>query len=51
MSHRRTGQQQPEMIPDNKYQQSKNGCVLAGIIERYGLLVGNGPKQCEGLVT
>ena len=41
----------PEMIPGDKHHQSDNGRILAGIIERHGLIVGNSLKQCEGLIT
>ena len=41
----------PEIIPGDKHKQSENGRILAGIVERHGLLVGNSVKQCKGLVT
>ena len=42
----------PEMIPNDPHTQSPNGKVLAGIINRHGLIVGNGVgRKCEGLIT
>ena len=41
----------PDLIPGDKHKQSDNGRILAGIVERHGLLIGNALKQCEGLVT
>ena len=41
----------PELIPGDKHQQSENGRILAGIIERHGLILGNSIKQCKGLIT
>ena len=41
-----------EMIPNDPHNQSPNGKVLAGIINRHGLIVGNGVgRKCEGLIT
>ena len=41
----------PELIPGDMHSQSMNGKVLAAIIARHGLVVGNSMKQCVGLVT
>ena len=41
----------PTIIPGDKHQQSDNGRILAGIIERHGLIVGNALSKCEGLIT
>jgi hypothetical protein len=41
----------PEIIPGDKHKQSENGRVLAGIVERHGLLVGNSLEECKGLIT
>ena len=41
----------PDLIPGDKHPRSENGRILAGIIQRHGLLVGNGLPQCEGLIT
>ena len=41
----------PGLIPGDKHQQSDNGRILAGIIERHGILIGNALDKCEGLVT
>ena len=41
----------PAIIPGDKHQQSENGRVLAGIIHRHSLVIGNSMKQCEGLIT
>ena len=30
---------------------SQNGCLLAGIIERHSLIVGNGTSKCNGAIT
>ena len=39
------------MIPGDKHPQSDNGRILAGIIQRHGLLIGNALPQCEGVIT
>ena len=41
----------PALIPGDKHPQSDNGRILAGIIQRHGLLIGNALPQCEGLIT
>ena len=41
----------PDFIPGDKHQQSENGRLLADIIERHGLIIGNSLKKCTGLVT
>ena len=41
----------PEIVPGDKHKQSENGRILAGIVERHGLLVGNSLEQCKGLIT
>ena len=41
----------PDVIAGDMHKQSENGKVLAAIIERNGLLLGNNIKQCTGLVT
>ena len=41
----------PQMIPGDMHCQSENGKILAGIIERNGLVLGNSLDQCEGVVT
>ena len=41
----------PVLIPGDKHPQSENGRILAAIIERHGLVVGNAIPQCEGLIT
>ena len=41
----------PDFIPGDKHQQSENGRLLANIIERHGLIIGNSLKKCTGLVT
>ena len=39
------------MIPGDMHAQTENGKILAGIIERHGLVLGNSLEQCSGLVT
>ena len=39
------------LIPGDMHEQSVNGKVLADIIERHGLIIGNSSEKCEGLVT
>ena len=41
----------PELIPGDMHAQTMNGKVLAGIISRHSLVIGNSMKQCSGLVT
>ena len=41
----------PKLIPGDMHEQSENGRVLADIIERHGLIIGNAMEKCEGLVT
>ena len=41
----------PDLIPGDKHKQSDNGRILACIVERNSLLIGNAVKQCEGLVA
>ena len=41
----------PELIPGDMHSQSMNGKILAAIIARHGLVLGNSMKQCVGLVT
>ena len=38
-------------IPGDKYNQSENGKLLAGILERHNLVVGNSLDKCSGLIT
>ena len=38
----------PELIPGDTHAQSMNGKVLASIIDRHGLILGNSMKQCKG---
>ena len=41
----------PDYIPGDKHPQSDNGRLLAGVIERHSLLIGNAHERCEGLIT
>ena len=42
----------PEIIPQDPHNQSQNGAILAGIIERHGLVVGNSlSAKCVGSIT
>ena len=41
----------PELIPGDMHPQSDNGKILADIITRHGLIIGNSMNQCTGLVT
>ena len=41
----------PKLVPGDKHDQSENGRLLAGIIARHGLIIGNSLKSCEGLIT
>ena len=38
-------------IPGDKHIQSENGKILAGIIERHSLVIGNSVEKCKGLIT
>ena len=40
-----------DIIPGDKHCQSENGKLLAGIIARHGLVLGNNMEVCKGLVT
>ena len=40
-----------EYIPNDPHNISKNGEILADIVERNALIVANGPPQCEGVIT
>ena len=39
------------MIPGDLHNQTENGKILAGIILRHNLVIGNSLDQCKGLVT
>ena len=39
----------PDLIPGDLHEQSENGKVLADIIERHGLIIGNAMPKCKGL--
>ena len=41
----------PQMLPGDMHTQSENGKLLAGVIERHNLVLGNSIDQCKGLVT
>ena len=41
----------PSIISGDKHQQSENGKMLAGIIKRQKLVVGNNINQCKGVIT
>jgi hypothetical protein len=42
----------PEYIPNDPHVQTPNGRLLAGILERHGLIVANGlADKCTGLIT
>ena len=42
----------PQIIPSDPHPQSTNGKLLAGIIDRHGLIVANGlDEKCEGAIT
>ena len=38
-------------ISGDPHGQTPNGCLLAGIIERHNLIVGNGTTKCKGTIT
>ena len=41
----------PNIVPGDMHSQSENGKILADIIKRHNLIVGNGLPKCKGLVT
>ena len=41
----------PERIPNDKHNISRNGKILAAIIDRHALFVANGSQKCTGLIT
>ena len=41
----------PERIPNDKHPMSKNGKILASIIDRHVLFVVNSSNKCKGLIT
>ena len=41
----------PEHIPNDPHPMSANGKILSNIIKRNALIVANGTRQCEGLIT
>ena len=41
----------PKLVPGDMHEQSMNGKVLAAIIARHGLIIGNSMKKCKGTVT
>ena len=41
----------PTLVPGDMHGQSENGKILAGIIQRHGLIIGNTHEKCHGLVT
>ena len=41
----------PKFIPKDPHGITPNGLLLAGVIERHGLIVGNGAKECKGTIT
>ena len=41
----------PNFIPGDMHDQSENGKILANIIKRHDLIVGNSLTKCKGLVT
>ena len=41
----------PHIVPGDKHSQSENGKLLAGIIKRQKLVVGNSLAQCKGTIT
>ena len=38
-------------ISGDPHGQTPNGCLLAGIIKRHNLIVGNGTTKCKGTIT
>ena len=41
----------PKYIEQDPHVMSPNGALLSGIIERHGLIVGNGTNKCKGTIT
>ena len=41
----------PKYIPNDPHELSPNGSLLAAIIERQNLIVGNGSQKCRGTIT
>ena len=41
----------PDLIPNDPHQQTKNGLILAGIISRQNLIIGNSLDNTKGLIT
>ena len=41
----------PEFVPKDPHRMSKNGEILADIVERNALIVANGLEVCEGVIT
>ena len=42
----------PGVIPNDPHEQSPNGDILAGVVERHGLIVVNSLRdKCTGLIT
>ena len=41
----------PKYVPGDPHGISPNGALLADIIERHNLIVGNGSKKCTGIIT
>ena len=41
----------PKYVPGDPHGKSPNGALLADIIERHNLIVGNGSKKCTGIIT
>ena len=41
----------PKYIPEDPHGMTPNGALLAGIIDRHNLIVGNGSNKCKGVIT
>ena len=41
----------PNYIPEDPHDMTPNGALLAGIIDRHNLIVGNGSNKCKGVIT
>ena len=41
----------PEYVPNDPHLQDRNGALLAGIVGRQKLIVGNGLMKCKGIIT
>ena len=41
----------PKYIMGDLYVMTSNGALLAGIIKRHNLIVGNGSSKCQGTIT